>query len=100
MGQHNGKSRTMVSIRRLDGHEWRAYRDLRLRALADSPDAFGSTLERERDRPDAEWAAGVSSGASSELDLPLVAEEEAEFIGLARATRTQLDEQHSPRLRT
>ena len=73
----------MASIRRLDGHEWRAYRDLRLRALADSPDAFGSTLERERDRPDAEWAARVSSGASSELDLPLVVEEEAQFIGLA-----------------
>ena len=73
----------MASIRHLDGHEWRAYRDLRLRALADSPDAFGSTLERERDRPDAEWAAQVSSGASSELDLPLVVEEEAQFIGLA-----------------
>ncbi len=73
----------MPSIRSLGGTEWRAYRDLRLRALADSPDAFGSTLERERDRPDAEWAARVSSGASSELDLPLVAEEGAELVGLA-----------------
>jgi len=49
-------------------HEWRIYRDLRLRALADSPDAFGSTFERERDRPDAEWADRLArahrSGAS------------------------------------
>ena len=73
----------MPSIRSLGGTEWRAYRDLRLRALGDSPDAFGSTLGREQDRPDAEWAARVSSGASSELDLLLVAEEGAELVGLA-----------------
>ncbi len=73
----------MPSIRRLGGQEWTAYRDLRLRALGDSPDAFGSTLDREGDRPDAEWASRVSSGARSELDLPLVVEEGAQFIGLA-----------------
>ena len=73
----------MAFIRRLGGHEWRAYRDLRLRALRDSPDSFGSTLDRERDRPDAEWAARVSAGADSELDLPLVVEERAQLIGLA-----------------
>jgi ribosomal protein S18 acetylase RimI-like enzyme len=28
---------------------------LRLRALREDPDAFGSTLEREQDRPDADW---------------------------------------------
>ena len=75
--------RTMPSIRRLGGHEWPAYRDLRLRALGESPDAFGSTLEQERERPDVEWAARVSSSASSELDLPLVVVEEAQVIGLA-----------------
>ena len=30
-------------------------RDLRLRALSDSPDAFGQTYEVERARPDAVW---------------------------------------------
>jgi ribosomal protein S18 acetylase RimI-like enzyme len=30
-------------------------RPLRLRALREDPDAFGSTLEAERDRPDADW---------------------------------------------
>jgi len=30
-------------------------RPLRLRALREDPDAFGSTLEREQDRPDADW---------------------------------------------
>ena len=30
-------------------------RPLRLRALREDPEAFGSTLEREQDRPDADW---------------------------------------------
>jgi ribosomal protein S18 acetylase RimI-like enzyme len=30
-------------------------RPLRLRALREDPDAFGSTLEREQNRPDADW---------------------------------------------
>jgi ribosomal protein S18 acetylase RimI-like enzyme len=34
-------------------------RPLRLRALGEDPDAFGSTLERERDRPDADWHSWV-----------------------------------------
>ena len=32
---------------------------LRLRALREDPDAFGSTFERERDRPDDEWGIWV-----------------------------------------
>ena len=35
------------TIRTFSPGEWRAYRDLRLRALTDSPDAFGRTLAEE-----------------------------------------------------
>jgi GNAT superfamily N-acetyltransferase len=70
-------------IRTLAPHEWGIYRDLRLRALADSPDAFGSTLAEEQDRSDAEWLRRLASGADSRANLPLVAEIRDEPIGLA-----------------
>jgi ribosomal protein S18 acetylase RimI-like enzyme len=74
---------TAFSIRRLRADEWRAYRDLRLRALADAPDAFGSTLEIERAKPDEYWVERLSDAATSQWQLPLVAEAGTDFVGLA-----------------
>lgn len=73
----------MPVVRRLRDDEWGAYRDVRLRALSDSPDAFGSTFEREQVRSDAEWTDRVVAGVRSDLDLPLVAVEASGFVGLA-----------------
>ena len=70
-------------VHRLAAHEWRTYRELRLRALAESPDAFGSTLEAESGRPDAEWARRLEIGASAARELPLVARLGDEAIGIA-----------------
>jgi GNAT superfamily N-acetyltransferase len=39
-------------------------RDARLRALTDAPDAFGSTIERERGRTDEDWRRWLSPGAT------------------------------------
>ena len=71
------------SVRRLAPHEWLLYRDLRLSALADSPDAFGRTLSEEQARTDAEWANRLESGSDPRWNLPLVAEAGVEPIGLA-----------------
>src|SRR5262245_36055761 len=72
-----------ASVRRFTPAEWRKYRELRLRALADSPDAFGSTLAQEQGRPEADWSTRLTSGAASPSDLPLVAELRGEAVGLA-----------------
>lgn len=48
-------------IRRLRPDEWAVFRDVRLRALADAPDAFGSTHAREVAQSDDEWQALVRS---------------------------------------
>ena len=72
-------------VRPFAPHEWTTYKDLRLRALADSPDAFGSTLAAEQDRSDAVWSSRLASGAGSGLDLPLMAEVDGKPVGLAWA---------------
>jgi RimJ/RimL family protein N-acetyltransferase len=44
-----------VEIRRATSAQWRESRDIRLRALADAPDAFLSTLEREQGFDEETW---------------------------------------------
>jgi ribosomal protein S18 acetylase RimI-like enzyme len=74
-----------VQVRVLAAHEWPLYRALRLRALADAPAAFGSTLAEEETRSDTDWAWRLNLGATSRRDLPLVAHVAATAIGLAWA---------------
>ena len=71
------------SVRPFHAHEWRTYRALRLRALADSPDAFGGTLAGEKNRPDSHWANRLTLGADHRWNLPLLAEVDAQPAGLA-----------------
>ena len=69
-------------MRRLLAEEWQAYRAIRLRALAQAPEAFGSTLAREEELPDETWAARVAKSAASGIDCALVAEQGGAFVGL------------------
>jgi len=77
-----GESRR-PSVRIFRTEEWRCYRELRLRALLDSPDAFGSTWAAESERPDAAWLQRLESGVASRGDQPLVAELDGARVGLA-----------------
>ena len=49
----------MVEVRRLDSGSWTVYREVRLHALADSPGAFGTTLEEASGRTEAEWRSAL-----------------------------------------
>ncbi len=49
-------------MRRAEQSDWRTIRNTRLRALAESPSAFGSTLAREAAFDDVEWQRRVGSG--------------------------------------
>jgi ribosomal protein S18 acetylase RimI-like enzyme len=49
-----------VRIRRAEIEDWASCRDLRLRALASEPWAFGSTLERERSFTELEWKQRIA----------------------------------------
>ncbi len=55
---------TIVEIRRATPAEWKLYRELRLDALRDSPDAFASTLERERAFTRWTWMSRLASAVT------------------------------------
>lgn len=73
----------MITIRSIEPADWRTYRDLRLRALQDAPDAFGSTHDLERVRPDPLWASRLSDAASSGKDALFFAVSGEQVCGLA-----------------
>ncbi|HTZ44753.1 MAG TPA: GNAT family N-acetyltransferase [Jatrophihabitans sp.] len=53
----------MLTIARLTEDGWRAAREVRLRALALDPSAFGSTHEREQAYGEDDWRARLASGS-------------------------------------
>ncbi len=77
-----GLTRALTLVRRLARHEWREYRELRLRALADSPSAFATTLADARARGDEDWSRQVALGAESPSEIALVAEMHSQLVGL------------------
>jgi ribosomal protein S18 acetylase RimI-like enzyme len=65
---------TAIDLRRLTPEDAALYRDIRLEALADSPDAFASTLESERNRPLESFAARLADAhVVGVFDGPLLA---------------------------
>jgi ribosomal protein S18 acetylase RimI-like enzyme len=81
----------VTEVRAARPKEWREVRDLRLRALADTPDAFGSTLEREREYGEREWLGWISGWDESTNRLAVGIQEDA-WVGMAVGSRTGDDE--------
>jgi GNAT superfamily N-acetyltransferase len=71
------------TVREFQPNEWPTYRDLRLQALTQAPDAFGSTLCREQSRSDSDWAERLGAGTDSRWNFPLLAELGFDPVGLA-----------------
>lgn len=72
-------------IRALREDEWPLLRELRLRALRDSPDAFSPLAEDVAREADDYWQRGARAFASGAASL-LVAERDGHAVGLVSAT--------------
>jgi GNAT superfamily N-acetyltransferase len=70
-------------IRRIRSTEGMQLRSVRLRALADAPMAFASTLGDEARFPDAIWHERAGAGAEGKDRVTFIAEENGRWIGLA-----------------
>lgn len=72
----------MISVRPVEPNEWRIYRDVRLRALLDAPNAFGSTYEAEASRTDEMWVARIAVALASGQDRVFFARDGENVCGL------------------
>ena len=77
-GQNN-----LLQVRRIQADQWLILKTLRLRALADAPTAFVTTLAEAEARTDAEWQAAAQDRAVSETDTTFLAFSGDEPCGMA-----------------
>ncbi|MEO0649986.1 MAG: GNAT family N-acetyltransferase [Planctomycetota bacterium] len=71
-----------AQVESVRGPHWTRIRALRLEALASDPEAFGSTLEAERDRPETWWR----ERADTPTTLSLIARVNGRDAGLCVAS--------------
>jgi ribosomal protein S18 acetylase RimI-like enzyme len=77
----------VIEVRRIRAGEGSRLKALRLRALAESPDAFGTTLAEADRRPDDDWAGQAALGATSDTTAIVVAVDSEDWLGMARGVR-------------
>jgi GNAT superfamily N-acetyltransferase len=66
----------MVLVREAAPDDWLALRDIRLAALLDAPDAFGSTYEQQASYREADWQRRIARGGTFLAYLPEVSASE------------------------
>ena len=74
-----------MEVRRVRAEEWQELRDVRLRALADAPDAFGTTHTEATARPECWWKDWTADSADGTAQAMFLAWEGAEAVGIAGA---------------
>src|SRR6266705_4102146 len=76
-----------MKVRRARADDWEALREIRLAALAESPDAFGSTLAEERDADEAGWRGWITGDGWAGIVATFVADGPDPFLGMATGFR-------------
>jgi len=68
---------TEIGVRLLEEEDWSEYRDVRLRALSESPEAFVASADEEQAFPEDSWRARMRRSRR------LLAEREGSVVGVA-----------------
>lgn len=77
---------TEITVRALGDEDWSVYRDIRLAALKDSPEAFAATLEREQQYDEEMWHRRMNRSRR------MVAEQDGRPVGVASVKSLTIDE--------
>jgi ribosomal protein S18 acetylase RimI-like enzyme len=72
-----------VRVRPFASSEWATLRALRLRALADAPDAFARTRAEEEAIPESEWQRRLAETVDADWQISVLALCDEEPVGLA-----------------
>lgn len=71
-----------MQVRSVEPEEWRALREVRLRALADAPHAFAAKLADEQAQPDEAWQARASARWAGKSGSMFVAVDGRLWVGM------------------
>ena len=85
------------AIRRIRPADAEAWREVRLRALQEAPDAFGSTYAETRTRPPEYWEERATASAAGDAATIFLADDGERLIGLAGGSRSA-DRSDAPEL--
>lgn len=73
-----------MQILRARTDDWERLREIRLRALQDAPEAFGSTHEREAAQPEEDWRAFADGWeGTARQGVFVAADDDGRWLGLA-----------------
>jgi ribosomal protein S18 acetylase RimI-like enzyme len=73
-----------ITVKPLRAEQWRELRDIRLRALRDSPEAFLTTVAQAEKEPDEFWSSRAALAAHGERwGICLAYTDQGEAIGMA-----------------
>lgn len=75
-----------ISVRLLDENEWSVYREVRLRALRESPEAFVATVDEEEEFSEELWRERMNRSRR------LLAERDGEVLGVTSLGTHEVDE--------
>ncbi len=74
-----------IEIVRLKPEEWKQYRDLRLRALKEEPQAYCSTYEKNAKRPDEFWQQRIEDTINKDIQWLIFAKLNDALVGMVGA---------------